>query len=273
MIRAVDLLPHDLPGFAAANGWSYEPTADPPALGHSLWEQVSQGTVHNRIRGDRWEAGRITGGDRTARRVEKRGAWTVTTSVSISIPQASIDLGYLSIRLPRRMPHMVLDATANDRGPFSSLLKRPRADQRLSLEGDFDSHFRLYTPNGYETDALYVFTPDFMALLIDETGDLDVEIRDDHLVVYRPGGFDLADVATWERFERLRRILAAKAWDRTVLYADDHDPADLAYDIAEPGRRLRQRAPRIVWLAVGIPIGILALGGAITAIVLTAVPW
>lgn len=39
----------------------------------------------------------------------------------------------------------------------------------LSLEGDFDRYFTLYCPGDYERDALYVFTPDLLALLIDES--------------------------------------------------------------------------------------------------------
>ena len=54
--------PGGLPAFAHANGLTYEATAKPPALGPSLWEQVSNGTVRNKITGNGWEAGHITGG-------------------------------------------------------------------------------------------------------------------------------------------------------------------------------------------------------------------
>ncbi len=87
----------DLAGFASANGWSYAPTAAPPALGEGLWEQVASGTVRDRIAGDGWEAGRITGGSRSAQRTEEHGGWTVSTSVSVSTPDRAIDLGYLAI--------------------------------------------------------------------------------------------------------------------------------------------------------------------------------
>src|SRR6478609_9747463 len=56
--------------------------------------------------------------------------------------------------------------------------------QRLSLEGDFDRHFTLYCPEGYEQDALYLFTPDIMARFIDHAAQLDVEIVDDWLFLY-----------------------------------------------------------------------------------------
>ena len=172
---------------------------------------------------------------------------------------------------------MVLDASSNNRGPFSSLLNAPLASQHLSLEGDFDSHFRLYVPAGYERDALYVFTPDFMALLIDETGDLDVEIRDDRLIVYKPGGFDLTDPQTWARFERIRATVGAKAWDRTDMYVDDRMDAPAlqfagtgARDVGTSGQRLRQRAPKALWLGLGVVVIVLGVFAAVAAILVPA---
>lgn len=241
----------DLQTFAATNGWSYEPTADPPALLGDLWENVTAGTVHDRVWGEGWEAGRIAGGSRTAERVRRSGNVTITTRVSVTVPVTSIDLGYLAIRLPRPLPHLVLDARGND-GILSSLPHRPRRTQRLSLEGDFDTHFHLFVPKGYERDALYIFTPDLMALLIDETGDLDVEIRDDMLIVYRPGGFDLQDPATWERFARIRATVGAKTWTQTGGYRDDRAAPGLSASVGPDGRRLKRALPRWVWVGIGI---------------------
>jgi hypothetical protein len=100
------------------------------------------------------------------------------------------------IQLDRALPHMVLDAVQNDRKILgqrvSNLPARFDLAQRLSREGDFDRYFTLYAPADYERDALYVFTPDLMALLIDEAGSgeggsMDVEIIDDRMYVYAPG--------------------------------------------------------------------------------------
>ena len=267
--------PGGLPAFAHANGLTYEATAKPPALGPSLWEQVSNGTVRNKITGNGWEAGHITGGNNTASRTEQVGRWKVTTSVSVNAPTRSINLGYLAITLPRRLPHMLLDARSNARGLSSSLLNTPREGQHLALEGDFDTHFRLYVPAGYERDALYVFTPDFMALLIDESGDLDVEIRDDRLIVYKPGGFALTDPATWQRFTRILETTGAKAWDRTDMYSDDRaDAPALSFagvstrEVAVSGRRLRRGLPRGAWLGIGVVVAVVAVFGTVAAILL-----
>lgn len=276
MTTALDQLAatRDLRAFAAANGWRYDETAAPPAS-VGVWEQVATGVVRDRVTGDGWEAGRITGGDRSASQVEQRGGWTVTTTINVSTPERSLELGYLAITLPRRVPNMVLDARSNDRGPFSSLLRRPAANQHLSLEGDFDTRFRLYVPTGYERDALYVFTPDLMALLIDETGDLDVELRDDRLIVYKPGGFDLSDPAVWQRFERIRATVGAKTWNRTDLYADERAAPQLQYDaagtVAAGGTRLRGRMPKLGWILIAAGAGFVLLFGGIAVLVLSLV--
>ena len=75
--------------------------------------------------------------------------------------------------------------------------------QRLRLEGDWDRHFALYVPNDYERDALYVITPDLMALLIDNLPGAYIETWDDNVAITAPGPLDFADPATWPRISRL----------------------------------------------------------------------
>lgn len=144
----------------------------------------------------------------------------------------------------------------------------------LSLEGDFDRHFRLYVPSGYERDALCVFTPGLMALCIDETGDLDIEIRDDQLSVRKPGGFDLHRIDTWQRFAHIRNTVGSLVWDQTDRYVDDRaKSARLVFaapaeaEVGPSGRRLRKRAPRAIWLVAGIFAAVVVAGGGIAAIV------
>lgn len=106
--------------------------------------------------------------------------------------------GYLALRLPTPLPHIVLDATSNN-GLFgaSNLPVSFAKDQRLSLEGDFDEHFALYCPSGYERDALYLFTPDIMARFIDNAAALDVEVVDDWLFLYAKRDFSTLYPAIW----------------------------------------------------------------------------
>ena len=105
--------------------------------------------------------------------------------------------GYVAIKLDVPLPHIVLDATSNNSLFGSNLPATFDKDQRLSLEGDFDEHFALYCPEGYEHDALYLFTPDIMARFIDNAAALDVEIVDDWLFLYGKREFSSLDPATW----------------------------------------------------------------------------
>ncbi len=164
--------------------------------------------------------------------------------------------GYIAIDLDRNLPHMLLDARANDRSLFgiraSNLPVQFDRDQVLSLEGDFNEHFTLYAPQEYERDALYVFTPDLMALLIDEVGGFDVEIVDDTMFVYSPTPFDLLSPATYERMRGIVATVGAKALRQTARYADERVGDRMRNVVAEPGRRLKRRTNWIAIIGVGL---------------------
>lgn len=148
--------------------------------------------------------------------------------------------GYVALRLDRRLPHMVLDATSNNLLFGSNLPSRFGKDAMLSLEGHFDKYFTLYCPPEYGRDALYVFTPDLMALLIDESAAFDVEIVDDWMFVYSTRPFDLLQPAVWERLDRIVQTVGSKTLDQTRLYADERI-ADRSLNIIAPqGRRIRR---------------------------------
>ncbi|MDQ1114153.1 hypothetical protein QE406_000162 [Microbacterium testaceum] len=66
--------------------------------------------------------------------------------------------GWIRIGLRRPLPHIIVRAARRGTRAFA-VAAVPDSAQRLSLEGDFDEHFDLYCPEGYEADALYLFTP------------------------------------------------------------------------------------------------------------------
>ena len=149
--------------------------------------------------------------------------------------------GYLAIGLHRTLPHMVLRAKANRRGKHG-LPGVIAKDQILSLEGDFNSHFTLYAPRAYERDALYVFAPDLMALMIDEVAAYEVEVVDDWILFYSPKPLDLQSRRTLRRLFRIVRIVGAKTFRQTDRYWDDRAGGTFDDDqVAVPGRRLRTR--------------------------------
>ncbi|MBX3093916.1 MAG: hypothetical protein KF680_05150 [Cryobacterium sp.] len=193
---------------------------------------------------------------------------------------------FLGLRLPRRLPHMLLDAKGNNSLFGSNLPVSFNKNQRLSLEGDFDRHFTLYCPREYESDALYIFTPDLMALLIDEAAKLDVEIVDDWMFVYSRSKLDLANPHALAPLFNIVDTVGRKTSKRSERYADDRvlgsqiasDVAPLALDgspqqsfdastngiaprlshnqIAPRGLRLKQQTP---WLFFGITAAIVVL--------------
>lgn len=180
--RAAAMRMYRLDRFARANGMSYL-----PMLGSQGLPGMIFGLGHGR------EATDLVRGERP--RFVEFANYRYTTGSGKS--KTTHKWGYVAVKLDVPLPHIVLDATGNN-GLFGSNLPATfDKDQRLSLEGDFDRYFSLYCPEGYEADALYLFTPDIMARFIDNAAALDVEIVDDWLFLYAKRDFSTLDPATW----------------------------------------------------------------------------
>jgi hypothetical protein len=153
---------HRLMGFAAANGMTYSPGPTKAALG-SPFRRRGALNLYRVLR---------TPGERG---VEFANYELVNATMENTAPQFG---GYCALRLPVALPNILLQSEEGPRRPLHTSAAL-RETQVLSLEGDFDRYFRLYCPEGYERDALYLFTPDVMARLVDHLRGLDVEIVDD----------------------------------------------------------------------------------------------
>ncbi len=185
--------------------------------------------------------------------------------------------GFLALSLERRLPHMLLDSLQNNSWASPGLAGLFDRSQVLPLEGDFDRWFTLYCPREYETDALYVFTPDLMALCIDNVAPFDVEIIDDWMFVYSPRAFRMDDPRLLDRLFRIIDVVGAKALKQTRRYRDEKAttpgglPAGFAANVvAPPGQRLRRRFPTavvvVVVLAVVLPL-LIGFGAAIAGFI------
>lgn len=148
--------------------------------------------------------------------------------------QQTVAWDYVRIQLRSALPNIVLDARSNN--VFgSNLPARLDKNQRLSLEGDFDRYFTLYCPTGYETDALYLFTPDVMVNFSEGAKEFDVEIIDNQLFLYSKGNADRTDPDVWRW--QLRAVAAVvekiEQWER---WRDDrlHQPPAHTAQQAEP---------------------------------------
>ena len=196
--------------FAAANGLRY---------GHD--EQVSYPGIIFDTGTDRTAERRLT---TTAGRRVEIGNYRYTISGENRDDARVYGWGYVVITLDRRLPHLLLDAKANNNSVFgirtSNLPVDLARDQKLSLGGEFDDKFTLYAPSDYGRDAFYVFTPDLMALFIDRLGTFDVEIVDDTMFVYG-NRFDLLDPRTYDWLQELVETVVARTVRRTERYSDD----------------------------------------------------
>lgn len=79
--------------------------------------------------------------------------------------------------------HLFLDGKQNGVSTAYS------GSQRLALEGDFDDYFNLYVPADEQTDALVVFTPDVMQVLVQNGRPYDVELQGSLVNVIGRGGY------------------------------------------------------------------------------------
>lgn len=243
------------------NGWIYEPfpdSAHPPGMLFTTGDRTTVLDSMRRIGSAAWEAG------------------TLEYLIDADESSKTRRWGFLACRLAAPLPHIVLDAVGNNGLWKTSNLPLALArDQRLSLEGDFDRHFTLYCPTGYERDALYLFTPDIMARFIDLGGadadiSADVEIVDDWLLIYLPREIVTLDAADWEWVEATSAALTVKL-DQWARWRDERSlPAGGATDgaeshpavpgpaprpVAAAGRRLRRRQYTWAGIALLVLIG------------------
>lgn len=175
--------------------------------------------------------------------------------------QTTHTFGFVKIKLPRKLPNMVLDSKKNNfMGKFSNLPSGLSGNQKLSLEGDFDSYFTLYAPKEYETDALYVFTPDVMQAIIDAAQDYDCEVIDDNFYLYSSYPISIKDPKQIQEMLGITSKLRSELVSQTDYYADERVGSRTLNTIATSGARLKHRlsAAQIIAIITSIVIFLIA---------------
>lgn len=143
---------------------------------------------------------------------------------------------YLALRLPRDLPHIMVDSRRNGRlGQFAP------AVAPLSFEGDFDRYFTVYVPAGYERDALELFTPDVMACLIDAGSGWDIEIVEDRMIVASNKTARRHDRRETTALLRFAELFGAELEHQAQAYSDPR-AAYPRTQVAEGGQRLARRS-------------------------------
>jgi len=88
-----------------------------------------------------------------------------------------------SIQYKTDLPRIFLDSRKH--GLFeSNFFRKQKTEEFISLEGDFDKHFALYVPRGYEVEVLEIFAPDIMARLIDNAKLFNLEFVGNRIYIY-----------------------------------------------------------------------------------------
>ena len=227
--------------FAAANNLVYSPSSPDPQYPGSIFGLGSGRSALNHLRAQ-------------GTRFLDIGSYQYTTGSGKS--RQTHNWGFMAFHLDRKLPHMLLDARSNNGWFGTNLPSNFDKSQVLSLEGDFNDHFTLYCPSAYERDALYVFTPDLMALLIDEASPFDVEIVDDWMFVYSSRPFNPTDPEVYRRLFRIVDTVGAKTLSQSDRYVDERVGTFAANIVAPEGRRLKKGFPVIAVVIVVIFIAV-----------------
>jgi hypothetical protein len=155
---------------------------------------------------------------------------------------------YTRVKLPRKVPHLMLNSRKNN----VALNAGDFVVQKISLEGDFDKTFQLFTPPEYARDALQIFTPDVMAVLIDRGANYDYELIDDFLYVYAAKG-TMNDAQFLANFLNAVTVVAAAFGDQVKTYSDARTGNVASNRVADAGARLKtRRIPRSVVIGIGV---------------------
>ena len=149
---------------------------------------------------------------------------------------------FVKIKLPRHLPNMVLDSKKNNIfGKISTLPTGFSSNQKLSLEGDFDSYFTLYAPAKYKQDALYIFTPDVMQAMIQSAKNYDCEVIDDNFYIYMNKTLNLADPKALQDILSIAGKLRTELISQTDNYTDERVGNKALNTVGDSGVRLKNR--------------------------------
>ncbi|KQZ10988.1 hypothetical protein ASD23_02335 [Agromyces sp. Root1464] len=173
---------------------------------------------------------------------------------------------FVELALPAAVPHVLLK---NRRSRILPMIDGAAPNSvRLGLEGDFDRSFTLYCPKGYERDALYLFTPNVMAALLDVARTAEVELVDRRMYVYLPARTPVWTPDGMRSVFDLVELLGRRVHRNAVRYADDR--AEESGTVAQAGSRIRTAGRftglTVIWLlTIVVSTGLILIGPALLA--------
>ena len=157
---------------------------------------------------------------------------------------------FAAFRLPHPVPHLLLDAKANNGVWGTNLPETFASSQRISLGEPFDSHYQLYAPESYGRDAFQLLPPNVMEALLNTPAVYDIEMVDDWLFCYTQSQQDLTNPATWRLLETIANGVLGSLTPVVGRYSDSRALAGTAgnagygpgipVQVAPQGKRLRR---------------------------------
>ena len=163
--------------------------------------------------------------------------------------------GFVHFKLSRRLPNILLSSHQDDH-LTKKLPLRPDTSQRLSLEGNFDDYFSLFVPKGYEEDALTIFTPDVMQMMIKAVHAYTCEIVDDDFYIYTDQ-FKSKDPGQFKEVLSMLTVLMPMFERQSQNYRDDRVGLSAANSVADTGKHLRGRTPILFYAMIVMAFGYL----------------
>lgn len=236
--------------FAWRNGWAYADVLEHTRRPGAAFERVRRGQERAVVACD-----------------DERMPFELGMHHSISRGQEAATIqrpfAFIELPLPSSVPHIVL---ANKRRSIIPTLGLGRGAAKMDLEGEFATVFRLIVPEGYQQDALYIFTPDLMARVLDLGSGAEIELVSDRLYVYLPGGTRFDRPATMAAAVVLAEEFHRRFAARTELYRDDNAgelAARAGVAVGLRGQRLGGRGISV--MAVAATAGVLLLSAGVMA--------
>ncbi|MGO3146223.1 MAG: hypothetical protein ACTIJ6_00945 [Leucobacter sp.] len=226
--------PSQISGMAAVFSLMYVGYAIIGFLGIRGWQHMTSVADHLRlsefaeVNGFSYDPGPVLNETQTSkysRVMWREDGWLLANALKLgeadphSVAPVTQFSGVSEFKLPVALPHILL-LRRGLRMPTFSTTTSPKREQRLQLEGDFNTYFTVFCPTGYERDALYLLTPDVMGALIDGARTFDIEIVDDRLILRTRRDLVTTDPGVWLSLARAVSALSGRS-EQWARWRDD----------------------------------------------------
>ncbi|MCT1458295.1 hypothetical protein M3G03_01840 [Aestuariimicrobium sp. p3-SID1156] len=183
--------------FARANGLDYLPEQSgvPEDLHATVLRQGDRQKVLDLVR--------------SSGQLKALGTLRWTSEGSGDSSDSHYELGFMTWRLPRRLPQVVIDQRDRRAASTATATHLNKKSQTLSMGEPFDSRFTIFVPAGVEQAAFQLFPPNVLEKLMQLSPGWDVEILGDELSLFASQPFELESPRFWRSVEEVGQGLVS----------------------------------------------------------------